>query len=151
METKNPPQESMAGFDIVSLGTRRYEADNTPNYAPHKLNLEKTPPFAERTCKKSRLWHVRVGLDAFEFAAKDYENADPRYPISVLALPWNANPFDFNWPVYGKSVDILSCGKHSRVVQQLGDALHQSGALNVYGRIDGDIIHWHNVQLEDAA
>jgi len=68
-----------------------------------------------------------------------------------MALPWGDDPFMFSWPVQGKIVDILSAGKHSKMVQQLGIALHEAGAASVYGRVDGDIIHWHNVQLEDAA
>jgi len=104
----------------------------------------KTPPFADRIYKKSKLWHVRVGLDALELTVKDYENADPRYPVSVFALPWGENPFDFDWQVQGQIVDILSTGKHSQIVQQLGNALHECGAAHVYGRVNGDIVHWCN-------
>ena len=101
-------------------------------------------------CKKSKLWHVRVGLDALELAVEDYENADSRYPISVFALPWGENPFDFDWPVQGQTVDILSTGKHSELVRELGNALQHCGAVHVYGRANGAVMEWHNTVKEAA-
>jgi len=134
--------------DACERGIRN-KPDNTTRNSPGKHS--KLPPFADQICNRSKLWHVRLGLDALELAAKDYENADPRYPVSVFALPWGENPFDFNWPVQDQVVDILSVGKHSEMVQQLGNALHECGAAHVFGRVDSDIVHWHSGQLEVAA
>ncbi len=142
MQTKTTPAGTGVIFNDVSIRSIRSRHNHTTGNSLGKHF--KTPPFADQICNRSKLWHVRVGLDAFELAAKDYKNADPRYPISVFALPWGENPFHFIWPVCGKSVDILSAGKHSHVVQQLGNALHACGAAHVYGRVGGDIVHWCN-------
>jgi len=39
METKNPPQESMAGFDVASFRLEQFESDNTQNYNTSKGNF----------------------------------------------------------------------------------------------------------------
>jgi len=101
MWTKTTPiAVGVISYDTFENGIRN-ETDNTTENTFGKHF--KSPPFADQICKRSKLWHVRVGLDALELAAKDYKNADPRYPISVFALPWGENPFAFDWPFKDKS------------------------------------------------
>ena len=145
MRTKTiPAGTGIISNDVSIRSIRSRHNHNTRNSLGKHFKL---PPFADRIYKRSKLWHVRVGLDALELAVKDYENADPRRPISVFALPWDADPLDFKWPVQGETLDILSAGKHSETVKQLGDALHRCGAAHVFGRVNGEVKHWRNQRL----
>jgi len=108
----------------------------------------KTPPFADQIFKRSRLWHVYIGKDSITRAANDYEKYGLWHRIAAMALPFGESPSGYDWSIVeGQTIDILSCGQYSSEVYELGCALHQYGAAHVYGRVDGDIVHWHSQRL----
>lgn len=150
MNLETPPHGDMTGHQITSFETGRNDVNtNTKTKTktiPSKCNAT---PFAEQIYKQAKLWHVYIGEDAIDRAVNDYEIYGP-WKIAVMPLPWKTNPFDYQWPVLNKTVDILSAGKHSLMVQHLGDALSHCGALNVYGRVNGEIVHWNNSIMEAA-
>ena len=148
MRTKTTP----AGTGVISGDALEDGIENKRDHTTKNTfgKYFKPPPFADRIYKHSKLWHVYVGEDSIERAANIYDRYGIWHRIAAMALPWGENPFDFDWPVQEKTLDILSVGKHSSKVYQLGCALHQCGAAHVFGRVNGDIVHWHNDRLEAA-
>ena len=102
----------------------------------------KNPPFAESIDPHSKLWHVYVGEDSLERAAEAYEWLDEYYPVAVMALPFKRSPFEFSWPVKGRTIDILSKGECSEEVYLLGHALILCGAFKAYGVVNDELYIW---------
>ncbi len=155
METKNPPQASMAGFDITSFRQERYEPNHTQNQHFCKPSNKKTPPIFSSVLnprtQHSRLYHIFIGPDGEDRAIEGFKYLNAKNPAVVMYLPIGESPDGFNWSIVeGQTVDILSCGQYSSEVYKLGCALHQFGAAHVFGRVNGDIVHWHSDRLEAA-
>ena len=139
-----------AGTGIISYDAFdrdiRNETDNTTENTFAKYF--KKPPFADQIYKHSKLWHVYVGEDSITRAEDDYKKYGLWHRIAAMALPFGESPSDYCWSIVeGKTIDILSCGKYSSEVYELGCALHQSGAAHVYGRVNGNVTHWHSQRL----
>jgi len=142
-----------AGTGIISYDAFdrdiRNETDNTTENTFGKYF--KPPPFADHIYKHSKLWHVYVGEDSIERAANIYDRYGIWHRIAAMALPFGESPSDYDWSIVeGKTIDILSCGKYSDLVYELGCILNQSGAEHVFGRVYREVMHWHNDRLEAA-
>lgn len=130
--------------------TRAHERGLEPQGKPCSIILpqqcgSKNPPFSTSMHTDAKLWHVYVGEDALKRAAEAYELLLPNYPVAVMALPIGKSPFDYHWPVNGRTLDILSKGECNDDVFQVGQALYTCGAKQVYGVVNDNLAIWERI------
>lgn len=102
----------------------------------------KRPPFAKDIFTDAKEWYVYVGQHALERAACIQEWSYEDRTVVAMALPLKRSPFEFSWPVQGRTVCVLSEGECCNEVYLLGHALIVCGASKAYGVVNNELTVW---------
>jgi len=140
---------SLDAFD-TGIKDESNDTQNSTNFKQKKQPIIFADTLNPRT-RTARLHHVFLGPDAIERAEAAFEMMSYRTPSIIYVMPWDDDPSEYTWNVEGKTLDILSAGRHFEEVQMLGDALQAAGAKHIYARADGYYLVWDELQQLEVA